>query len=246
MAKVQHDEAPLAQPRVDDNRVGSRLAPPRQAVDQVNNGADRQRSDVPPFKKAGLHQDLEEIDLARRSAAGDTAAFEEIVSRYSTFLWRTAMALLHDTSAAEEVAQDTFVRAFRHLQHFRGESSLRTWLDKICRNVCLDRIRRERGRVPVRGLEENHHLLSLSSLERHYEEQKEADLRSFLTQEIKALPEPQREAFILVYLHGYSREAAADILNIPAPTMRDRVLRARRRLAQAFLDYRAEPAPEEA
>src|SRR5688572_31306981 len=83
--------------------------------------------------------------LVARAAAGEEAAFELLVRRHSTALWRLAHMLLGDRFAADEAVQDTFVKAYRALGSFRGESSLATWLGAICRRTCIDRLRLKRA-----------------------------------------------------------------------------------------------------
>ena len=88
---------------------------------------------------AALDPDRTAVDDAR---AGDTGAFETLVVRYQARIVNYASAMVHDAGAAEDVAQETFVRAWRGLERFRGESSFKTWLYRIATNVArthLDR-----------------------------------------------------------------------------------------------------------
>jgi RNA polymerase sigma-70 factor (ECF subfamily) len=82
-----------------------------------------------------------EIDavLTRRFNAGDESAFNEIVSRYRGKIYGLTLGLLHNTADAEEITQDTFIRAYRGLSRFRGESSLATWLHRIAVNLARNR-----------------------------------------------------------------------------------------------------------
>src|SRR5688572_10109365 len=84
-----------------------------------------------------------EAELVERARAGDTAAIEVLVRRNNRVLFRTARAILRDDAEAEDVVQETYLKAFRALATFRGESSFSTWLVRIAANQALMRLRRE-------------------------------------------------------------------------------------------------------
>jgi RNA polymerase sigma-70 factor (ECF subfamily) len=177
-------------------------------------------------------------ELVRRTLAGEALAFELIVGRYTPGVWRYARFRLRDAADADEVTSDTFLNAHRNLVHVRDpSSSLRSWLLRICHRLCVDRIRRRRPTtVPP-----DDSVLSVIAVLKDRHQQRVAELRWRLRQEIATLPDEEREALTLVCVHGYSREEAAEILGIPSPTIRARVIRARDRLARNLNDCRAEP-----
>ena len=80
-----------------------------------------------------------DVDLVQRFNGGDESAFEEIMNRHKTRIFAAAMALLRNHADAEEITQDTFVRAHRGLAAFRGDSSLATWLHRIAVNLARNR-----------------------------------------------------------------------------------------------------------
>ena len=80
-----------------------------------------------------------DAELARRFNAGDETAFNEIVSRYRGKIYGLTFGLLHNAADAEEITQDTFIRAYRGLSRFRGDSSLATWLHRIAVNLARNR-----------------------------------------------------------------------------------------------------------
>lgn len=133
--------------------------------------------------------------------------------------------MLRNDLAAEEVVQDTFVKAYRGLRSFRGEASVRTWLLAICRRTCVDRLRSQRLE-PV----------PLESMAGRPAREEPWDLRLMLERALEDLPREEREAFVLVHALSYSREEAARICGVPASTMRSRVTRARQRLADFVTD----------
>ena len=166
---------------------------------------------------------MDDATLVAQAAGGDDAAFELIVRRHTDAVWRFARSMLRDDGAAEEAVQDTFVKAHRALDRFRGESALRTWLVSICHRACLDRLRRKHvDVVPLEAARE----------QRTREEQ--TGLRLALEEALAQLPDDEREGFTLVHVLGYSREEAADVVGVPPSTMRSRVARGRERLAEAL------------
>src|SRR5690348_10987702 len=83
-------------------------------------------------------------DLIARVRNGEGEAFEKLMRRYNQRIFRTARAVLRDEAEAEDVVQETFVRAFRHLEQFEERSSVGTWLTRIAVNEALSRLRRSR------------------------------------------------------------------------------------------------------
>lgn len=173
--------------------------------------------------------EMDDRELVERAAAtGDQAAFELLVRRHSAPLWRMARMLLNDPFAAEEAVQDTFLKAYRSLGSFRGDSSVATWLGAICRRTCIDRLRLKSAKV-----------VSLDEVRHARAREDDAHLRVALEQAAAGLGPVEREAFTLVDVLGYSREDAAAIVGVPASTMRSRVARAREQLADALADDEA-------
>ena len=164
--------------------------------------------------------------LAASAAGGDTGAFEMLVRRHYAAVWRVAFLSVREEMAAEELTQDTFLRAYGALAGWRGEASLRTWLATICRRLCIDRARLKRlETVTTPDLE----AVAGSTSETEALAER-FDLRAALDR----LPADDREAFLLVHHYGYSSFEAATLLGVPASTLRSRVGRARERLAAAL------------
>ena len=165
--------------------------------------------------------------LAASAVAGDTAAFETLVRRHYAAVWRIAFLSVREEMAAEELAQDTFLRAYGALAGWRGDASLRTWLATICRRLCIDRARlKQLDTVIPPDLETV--AGSTSDMEALADR---FDLRAALDR----LPADDREAFLLVHHYGYSSFEAASLLGVPASTVRSRVGRARERLAASLI-----------
>lgn len=164
---------------------------------------------------------------AARAAAGDGAAFTVLVRATQADV-RRACAALVDADSADDLAQETYIRAHRALATYAGISTVRVWLLGIARNVCLNEIRsRSRRRRLLRQLDPDTVVPSPTGA---------VDVWQCVT----ALPVDRREAFVLTQLLGFSYEEAAAIVACPVGTIRSRVARARDELRSALTDDSAD------
>jgi RNA polymerase sigma-70 factor, ECF subfamily len=163
--------------------------------------------------------------LLARLRAGDGRAFEELVTGYQHRLFGVALRMLGSRAEAEEIAQETFLRAHRALGEFRGEARLGTWLYAIASRLCLNRLaagprRHERSdemallQQPAEGAD------AAAALER-------TELQAALHEAVAALPEERRIVVILRDLEGLAYEEIAEVLGLPLNTVRTRLHRAR-------------------
>ena len=166
--------------------------------------------------------------LAASAAGGDTRAFEMLMRRHYAAVWRVAFLSAREEMAAEELAQDTFLRAYGALSGWRGDASLRTWLATICRRLCIDRARLKRPETVTEP--------DLESAAGSTSETEALADRVDLRAALDRLPADDREAFLLVHHYGYSSFETATLLGVPASTVRSRVGRARQRLAAALTE----------
>jgi len=192
-------------------------------------------------------------ELVQRALDGEIAAMELILYRYHGPVFSYTKRFFVDYTVAEEAAQDTFIKAFRKLASFGRKGSLEGWLLRICERCCIDRRRYEQRQPTTVDLDDagdrglgNHGdakpTLSLVSARRHRDQQEQAALRERLEEEINALPLEERLPVTLVCIHEFSQQAAAEILGIPPTTLRDRLIRGRRHLAEKLDDYRRRKA----
>jgi RNA polymerase sigma-70 factor (ECF subfamily) len=140
---------------------------------------------------------------------------------------------------AEDLAQDIFIRVYRALPAFRGESSFRTWMYRIARNVCLSELRKRGTRAEHFSLEEEgeekvHGLLS-GSVEGLEEAMEREDLGRRVRELVMRLPEPYRSALTLHYFNQLKYEEIAGVLEVPLGTVKTLIHRGRLRLRALFL-----------
>lgn len=180
-----------------------------------------------------LTRDADAATVAR-VVAGDAAAFESLVRRWQTPLVNLAWRFCRDRPRAEEMAQEAFLRAFRNLAQWRGESAFSTWLFSLAANV----YRTELRRVPATmlSLDEIAEPRALGDTAAAFDE---AARDEALRRAVLALPAKYRDAILLFYFHEQDVPAAARTLHIPEGTVKARLFRARELLRSKF----SRPAP---
>ena len=172
--------------------------------------------------------------LVASARDGDLRAFETIVRRYQADVWRLAYHLLHDESAAEDVTQEAFVRVYRFLPRYRGDSKFSTWMFSVARNCALDEIRRSQRRR--RTLER----AKGESTPTSYEASARLEVREALAD----LPLELREPVVWIDMFGASYQEVAHVMGMPVGTIKSRVHRARELLAAALLPKTQETQDE--
>lgn len=162
------------------------------------------------------------LDAARE---GDDAAVAELVRRTQADVWRLCTAM-GSPGEEEDLVQETYLRALRSLDGFRGEATVRSWLLAIGRNVCADHVRRrERGR-------------RLTDRVRPTADEAVTFIDEPVHDLLATLDPERREAFVLTQLLDLSYEEAASAVGCPIGTIRSRVARARAQLVDVVADRR--------
>jgi RNA polymerase sigma-70 factor, ECF subfamily len=166
--------------------------------------------------------------LAGDAVAGDPLAAAALVRATQTDVWRLC-AHLGDRDSADDLTQETYLRAFGSLHRFEGRSSLRTWLLTIARRVCADAVRSRRRRrlTLVRDDVDLENLASDDGADRVAEGSAVSDL-------LARLEPDRREAFVLTQFLGLPYAEAAEVAGCPVGTIRSRVARARADLIEAL------------
>src|SRR4030081_4068985 len=179
-----------------------------------------------------------DIELVRRARGRDEAAVRSIMQSNNRRLYRIARGILRNDSEAEDVVQETYVRAFTHLQDFRGDSSLATWLARIAMNEALGRLRRQRPAVdlstlPPGALEAQIIQFPLSAASEDPEKtMAQREIRHVVVHPIDELPEAFRIVFITRVIEGMNVEETAELLDLKPETVKTRLHRARTMLRE--------------
>jgi RNA polymerase sigma-70 factor (ECF subfamily) len=188
---------------------------------------------APPIAPAGST----EAELVRRARERDEPAIRSIMQSNNRRLYRLARGILRNDSEAEDVVQETYVRAFTHLQDFRGDSSLATWLGRIAINEALGRVRRQRANVewtslPPGTLEAQIIQFPLSAASDPEKSMAQREIQHVVEHAIDDLPEAFRIVFITRVIEGMNVEETAEILGLKPETVKTRLHRARTMLRE--------------
>ncbi len=191
-----------------------------------------------------MSADASDLSLVRRVQRGDKGAFDALVLKYQHKLVKLVMRYVRNPAEAEDIAQEAFIKAYRALPQFRGDSAFYTWLYRIAINTAKNAVV-SRDRNPVE------YDLDRSNTDESYDMQGRMkdpetpeglvltdEIRSTVNAAIEALPDDLRTAIVLRELEGLSYEEIAAAMACPVGTVRSRIFRAReaidRRLREVF------------
>ena len=176
--------------------------------------------------------EISEAELVQRARDRDEAAIRSIMRSNNRRLYRLARGILRDESEAEDVVQETYVLAFTHLENFRGDSSLATWLARIAINEALGRLRRQRPAVEWTSLhpgvlEAQIIQFPISAVSDPEKTMAQRQIQHVVEQAIDELPEAFRIVFITRVIEGINVDETAEILGLKPQTVKTRLHRAR-------------------
>jgi RNA polymerase sigma-70 factor (ECF subfamily) len=177
-------------------------------------------------------------ELLQRVRAGEREAFYTLVSRYERPLYRSALAITRNPSDAEDVVQETFLRAYEHLAQFRGEAKFQTWLTQIALNTARMKLRKNHGPLwesldQPRATEEGVLPRDVREWRENPEQQLgREEIETLLHQALKGLPAGYREVVALRDIQLLSTQETAEILGLSVANVKTRLLRARLQLRE--------------
>ncbi|HVA57854.1 MAG: sigma-70 family RNA polymerase sigma factor [Gemmatimonadaceae bacterium] len=173
--------------------------------------------------------------------SGTDAAFEREALPWLDDVHRFALSLTRDASDADDVVQETYLRAYRSWHTYTPGSDCRRWLFTICRNVFLRSLERERPMVDIEDAERDvigAGQVYAAALEEGYTDLfARLDILPAIERAVRELPEPFRSAMVIVDIEDQPYEAAAEILGVPIGTIRSRLFRGRRLVQERLLAY---------
>lgn len=162
-------------------------------------------------------------------SADPSQVLDQLVRDHLDAVYRVAFSVVRDASLAEDVAQDSLLKAWKALPSFRGESSLRSWLLRITHNTAVSTLRKRREELRDPNLLPE--VPTTSSTERKVEGALSLDA---FEAALDQLDELSRSIIVLREIEGMAYDEIADVLDVPMPTVKTRILRARRVLASAL------------
>jgi RNA polymerase sigma-70 factor (ECF subfamily) len=169
--------------------------------------------------------------LVERAQRGDKKAFEMLVAKYQRKLSRLLSRLVRDPAEIEDVTQEAFIKAYRALPAFRGESAFYTWLYRIGINTAKNYLVAMGRRAPTstEGFEDGYQLRDINTPE---SELLTKQIAQTVNETMEALPDELRTAITLREIEGLSYEEIAEMMNCPLGTVRSRIFRAREAIAE--------------
>jgi RNA polymerase sigma-70 factor (ECF subfamily) len=211
----------------------------------VNTPAESASKPTPP-PGSGTETREADLELVRRCQKGDAKAFEMLLGRYRRKVYGLAMGMVGNRDDALDVVQDAFVRVFRHIHSFQGDSSFYTWLYRITMNLCIDHVRRsarfraapyedrlahdsvDQGDFPV--LPARHDVNPGKAARRH-------EVMDHLADALAELPPHHRAVIVMREFEGLSYEEMAQVMQVPKGTIMSRLFHARHKLQRALAPY---------
>lgn len=187
-------------------------------------------------------------ELVHRAQQDDERSFGELVTRYESKVYSLAMKMLRNPEDAEDVLQDTFLRAYRGIKSFKGNSTFSTWIYRITANSALMRLRKKQlPQVSIEDSDERETPISIADWAPGPVEQLlNQEMQKVMDEAINALPPEFRQVFILRDVEELSNADVAEILDLSVAAVKSRLHRARlkvrNRLAQYFSETKVERA----
>lgn len=186
---------------------------------------------------------LDDASLVALARAGDEAPVRTLVQRHNRRLYRTARAVLRNDGEAEDVVQETWVRAFLGLNDFRGEASFATWLTRIALNEALSRVRRRRPTVAIETIDASSareaQVIPFPGASANLNPETamaRQQVRGMLQDAIDTLPAAFRVVLVLRDVEGLSIEETALQLDLKQATVKTRLHRARKLMREALAE----------
>jgi len=188
--------------------------------------------------------DVSELDLVRRCQAGDTEAFDELVTRYRTRVFSMIYNMVHSEQDAWDLAQDSFLKAWKSIKRFRGSSSFYTWIYRIVMNVTIDWLRKKHVRGAGAEFNDETQLREIDPASQTvpktealpYETMERGEIRTRIDQAIAQLSPEQRAVILMKEIEGMQYHEIAEALGCSIGTVMSRLFYARKKLQTLLKD----------
>ena len=185
----------------------------------------------------------DEAAIVAQARLGNTGAFNELLRRYERKIFRLALHITQNREDAEDVLQESFLKAYEHLDQFQGQSKFYTWIVRIAVNQALMKLRKRKSDRSVSLDEtidtgEDNLTREIAAWDENPEQKYSRDeLQRILTSAIDGLAPIYRAVFVLRDIDGLSTEEAAEALDLSVPAVKSRLLRARLQLREKLTRF---------
>ena len=188
--------------------------------------------------------DVSELDLVKKCQAGDTDAFDQLVTRYRTRVFGMIYNMVHSEQDAWDLAQDSFVKAWKSIGRFRGQSSFYTWIYRIVTNVTIDWLRKKQVKGTGAEFDDSIELKSIEPGARTapksdalpFQRMEQAEIRERIDAAIKQLSPEHRAVILMKEMEGMQYHEIAEALECSIGTVMSRLFYARKKLQSLLKD----------
>jgi RNA polymerase sigma-70 factor (ECF subfamily) len=188
--------------------------------------------------------DVPEVELVRRCQAGDSEAFDELVVRYRTRVFAMIYNMVHNEQDAWDLAQESFVKAWKSIKRFRRHSSFYTWIYRIVMNVTIDWLRKKQIKGAGTEFDDAIHLKETDPASRTvpkadplpHERMQHAEIRARIEKAIKQLSPEHRAVILMKEIEGMQYHEIAETLGCSIGTVMSRLFYARKKLQHLLRD----------
>ncbi len=177
--------------------------------------------------------DNAEFTLIQQILAGRRDCYRPLVEKYQKKVFLLANSMIHNTAEAQDIAQETFLLAYRKLRELKDLTKFSSWLFGITRNLCYTRLRQKKVEPEsLEAIPAYHNSLNIISLKPNQDEGE--DLQDLLLKRLKKLPEKYQTLLRLKYLDDYSYQEISEMLDLPIDLVRSRLFEGRRILREGM------------
>jgi RNA polymerase sigma-70 factor (ECF subfamily) len=189
--------------------------------------------------------DVSELDLVKRCQNGDAEAFDELVTRYRTRVFGMIYNMVHSEQDAWDLAQDSFVKAWKSIKRFRGQSSFYTWIYRIVMNVTIDWLRKKQVKAGGAEFDDSIQLKEVDPASKTMpkadpipsEQIEQKEIRAEIDKAIGQLSPEHRAVILMKEIDGMQYHEIAETLGCSIGTVMSRLFYARKKLQNLLRDY---------
>lgn len=185
---------------------------------------------------ANDRQKFSDLELVQQTKAGDTEAYSELMRRHQQVIYNLCYRFMRDSSQAEDMSQEAFLKGYRLLHGFRGDCTFSTWLYRVAGSVCLTEIARRKRRGETALLPQHMEQVLAPQAE-------PSDMPEKIRGCVSQLSQRYATIITMYYLKGLPYEEIAQVLNIPMGTLKTWMFRARKQLRKVLETELAGNAP---
>jgi RNA polymerase sigma-70 factor, ECF subfamily len=187
--------------------------------------------------------EIDEAEQIEKARGGDARAFGDLIGKYERKIFRLAQHITQNREDAEDVLQETFLKAYEHLNQFQGNSKFYTWIVRIAVNQALMKLRKRKSDKTVsmdEGIDTGEDVVvrEIAAWDEDPEQRySREELNEILTQAVDSLAPPYRTVFVLRDVEDLSTEETAEALELSIPAVKSRLLRARLQLREKLTKF---------